>query len=512
MGDIYSAGIGIFGKSNGTTGKAAWFENTSISNTDTVAKFINNGTGVNSYFINPNVNNTGALINGEHFGDGSGIRMKLWNVQNNNPGIYIYQYGNGDGIYVGSNKSKSANFYSNAGNTDTTVAVIHDGTGKGLQVNLNNVANSNEALNTTTAGTGSAAKFIINNSTNNSPAVSVTTNGTGRGLQSTISNSSNLAAALYGSSSGNKGVEGIALNLGVTGQSTALTGGIGVFGQSSLNSADGIGLKGISYSTSISSGAVTGMNLGNGVAIYGEASGTNGIGVFGITNTGIVGVYGETSAANSNGVYGISSGNESVAIFGDAGQNNSLSHAAEFRNVNATNYKDVVTISNSGTGDDLYIANYNASNANPMIHARNDGGGSFILMEDGNAIDKFLVTKSGNITTAGTLTVKGDKGIVRNSSGTQLRIEVLPATYTMAGGSILTPLDTRTVSVTFGTAFSAAPTVYVANITVDGNASLFITVIKNVTTSGCDLVIRNIYHQDATLFTSSWKIVAVGAE
>src|SRR5258706_15853641 len=139
-------------------------------------------------------------------------------------------------------------------------------------------------------GTKNAASFITNNATNSSAAVTVNTNGTGRGLQSTISNSSNLAAAVYGSSSGNKGVEGIAFNLGVTGQSTALTGGIGVFGQSSLNSADGIGVKGISYSTYTSSGAVTGMNLNNGVGIYGEASGVNGIGVFGKTSTGIVGV------------------------------------------------------------------------------------------------------------------------------------------------------------------------------------------------------------------------------
>lgn len=303
LGEAGSGGTGLYGRVTGTSGKAGFFENTNAANPDTVFKVLNNGTGISGYFTNPNVNSTGSLVTGDHYGKGGGIYMKLWNAQNNSPGLYMYQYGNGDGLYVGSNKSKVARFYANGGNADTAVTVSNDGTGVGLQVNLNSVFNTKNAMNVLTKGTGQSASFEINNSTNSAVGVNITTNGTGRGLQSTISNNANDKAAVYASSSGAKAVEAIAHDNGVIGQSTTLTAGVGVFGQSALNDNLGIGIKGISYSASTSIGAVMGINNNGGNGVYGTADGSNAAGVYGNSTTGS-GVYGYSESGH--GIYGVS--------------------------------------------------------------------------------------------------------------------------------------------------------------------------------------------------------------
>jgi hypothetical protein len=539
MGDLYSTGNAIYGKSNGTTGKAAWFENVNTANTDTVAKFINNGTGLNSYFDNTNSNSTEGLITGDHFGKGSGVSMRLWNAQNNNPGFYIYQYGNGDGIYSGSNKSKSANFYSNAGNTDTTLYVHHDGTGKGVQVNITNASNNSEAFNVTTAGTGnvakfltnnaannsetinatttgsnSAAKFVINNATNSSPAVNVNTDGMGKGLQSTISNSSNLAAAVYGSSSGNKGVEGIAQVYGVIGQSTGFTGGIGVFGQSSGNSADGIGVKAISYSTGANStiGTVTAINNSDGTAIYADATG-GGIAVYGqASRINGPSIYAINDASQGQALRGSSTGTDGIGIYTESGNGSSQSMAAYFRNNYFLNNRNVVQVVTNGVGKALSIQNTNASNNNEMLRIQNAGTAEFLLCVDETLNTKASIAKNGNIATDGTITVKANKGIVRNSSATQLRTEIITVNipagslshYDQFNGAIL-------VTVNFSTAFSSVPAVYIGNL-VGGDYQGLTPSIDNVTTTSCRFLLQNFTPYDFTISATSVKIIAIGAE
>lgn len=573
MGEVSSSGIGLYGKATGVSGKAGFFESNNSSNADTVLVIKNAGFGITGQFINTNASNGNSVIGVTTNAIGDGIYAELNNTTNTANAAFrgINNSLGGYAVYGESVLGKSGFFYNsgatnnsyvldaktaglasagnftiaNGSNTNSILQGTSSGTGGGLSLSLTNAAatgiginlshngtgngivatvkkgkaavflntdatNSLSVMDVTNIGTDKAANFVTNNATNSSAVVNINTNGTGRSLQSTISNASSNAAAIYASSSGANGIQGYAFTTGVLGQSTSLTGGIGILGQSSLNSADGIGVKGISYSTNLINGAVTGINLGNGNGVYGESSGINGVGVYGKTTTGIVGVYGETTAANSHAVYGIASGLDAVGIFGDAGQYNSLSTAAEFRNANTANYKDVVKITNNGTGDDLYITNFNASNANPMIHLRNTGTGHFLLLEDENGIDKFSVSKSGNIKTAGTLTVKDNKGIVRNSSATQLRVETLNANF--SGSSNINSLGSATVTVTFGTAFSAIPSVYVGNIITDGNASFMVTMIKNVTTSGCDLIIRNTTDQTITLSNSTWKIIAIGAE
>ena len=511
MGEVYSAGFGIYGKSNGTSGKAALFETIHPSNTDTAAKFSNKGLGVNSYFINDNTSNTGALINGEHFGQGGGIYMKLWNAQNNYPGFYMYQYGNGDGLYVGSNKSKVARFYANGGNADTALTVAHDGTGTGLQINLTSGLNTKNAVDVVTEGTGNAAKFVIDNASNSSAAVSINTNGTGRGLQSTISNLSNLAAAIHGSGT-NKGVEGFAQNIGVLGQSTSMTGGIGVFGQSSLNSLDGIGMKGISYSTNNTSGAVTGINNATGIGVYGESTG-GGTGIYGRASTTFSSaIIGENSADNAYGVTGYGNGTDGIGIVGIAGQNNAQSVAGFFTNLYANNSRSVVEILNTGTGNNLFVNNSNAASSSPLVRIKNGTNGKSISLQDDFSVEKFSVTKAGNVVSAGTVTVKNSKGIVRNSTSTQLRVETMLASLAAGGESLNNGWYTY-ISVTFSTAFSSPPVVYVGNITTPNYLATFLTTsIMEVTTTGCKLILRNTSGGDLNNIIGTWQVVAMGAE
>ncbi|HWR33155.1 MAG TPA: hypothetical protein VN451_06510 [Chitinophagaceae bacterium] len=396
MGDAYGGGTGIYGKANGTTGKAGYFRNTNVNNTDTALTVQHDGTGRGVYISlnnvlntteaftlnnlgagttmslsNTNTSNTGTFVSANYTGTGIGISMNIPNILNNSPAVFVQHYGTGSGIASYGFKGKAGLFQVPA------------------------ATNANSAISVSTLGTGNAADFLVNNAGNSSSAVSISTNGTGRGLQSIISNGSNMAAALYGSSSGNKGVEGIAQVNGVIGQSTGLTGGIGVLGQSSLNSNDGIGVKGVSYSNYLSSGSVTGINFGTGVGVYGQADAAGAIGVSGFTANGVIGTGGENAATDGIGIYGIAYGTNGTGVFGDAGQYNSQSHAAIFRNVYASNSLDVVQITNSGTGTNLLLNCYNASNANRIFWARNSGTGAFLYFDDGAGVAKVRIDHAG---------------------------------------------------------------------------------------------------------------------
>lgn len=358
VGEIFNGGIAMLGKSNGVSGKAGYFRTYNSSNPDTTFAVIQDGLGqtfsisatnssqnlgvmsINNAGIgqaitlnNSNTANNAHMFFANQTGTGAGIYVSVANTLNTHPGIVVEHGGTGSAIEAYGFKGKAGLFQiPSASNANTALSVSTAGTGIAGSFSISNSANSADALSSTTNGTGNAADFSINNSSNSNPALVVTTNGTGRGIQSTISNSSDLAAAIYGSSAGNKAIEGIAQVNGVIGQSTGLSGGIGVFGQSSLNSSDGIGVKGISYSTVSTSGAVTGINNSNGIGIYGSSSSVsgNGIGVFGtVTGSSGIGIYGSVNAnaatgimgentAGGTAVYGISSGASPFAVQGYA--------------------------------------------------------------------------------------------------------------------------------------------------------------------------------------------------
>ena len=443
MGDISTGGYAVYGRATGTTGKAAVFENNSTTGTDTVMKVTQKGLGNGLNVSLPNVSSNAIALNVINSGGGTGLYCAadggvagsffITNAFNASRALNVNNAGQGNTAYLQASNATAttavlsvSNFTKGAGvslslnnatNTSNGIDLFHTGTGKGFSLNLSNVSNASDGIdilhsgsghglyshvasgragwfdNTSTSttndllyannlGMASAGKFITANVNNNNPGISVTTNGSGRALEAISSNSSSLAPAIYASSSGNNGVQAYALSTAVLGQTTAFTGGVGVFGQSSLNSADGIGVKGISYSNIFTSGAVTGINMGTGAGVYGNAGGSGGIGVYGKTDNGVVGVYGENNAVSGDGVYGVATGLNGVAVFGDAGQFNSMSQAAVFRNVYASNTTDVVDITNAGKGTSLSLTCSNASNGNNLIWGRNYGSGAFLYFDD----------------------------------------------------------------------------------------------------------------------------------
>ena len=246
------------------------------NNTDTALSVHNNGTGPVSSFITNNTDNTGALVYGDHYGKGSGIRMRLMNSQNNNAGIYIFNSGNGSGILSSSNKSKSGEFYSNAGNADTTVYIKHDGTGTGLSVDLNNATTLSSAADLRSKGLGSGLTVRITNQANFYQAIYVETLGTGTGM--------------FASSLGGHGVWGITSSISSAGVIGDNTYGEAVVGRN----RGGVG-----------AGAVVGRNDSTGPGVRGFGSG-NGIGVLGQAGfaggNGNAGMFENLNTSNQNDV------------------------------------------------------------------------------------------------------------------------------------------------------------------------------------------------------------------
>ena len=270
--------------------------------------------------------------------------------------------------------------------------------------------------------------------------------------------------------------------VGVAGTSNT----IGVLGMTNGNDPNGIGVMGISASTLKDRGAITGANNSSGVGVFGQSSGTDG-----------------------------------VAIYGLGGSSNSNSYAGFFRNSNAANTKDVVQIYNQGAGRGLMVDVVNSSNSDDAIEVRNSGTGNFLSLMTGLGEVKTTIAKNGNINTdgniisEGTVTVKGNKGIVRNTSSNQLRVEVLSVNvpafpYQHYDTNFGAP--GQDVIVSFSTAFSSPPAVYIANA-VSGSLMPLTKIIYEVTTTGFKFSIANFTPYDFTnAGAGTFKVVAIGNE
>jgi len=270
--------------------------------------------------------------------------------------------------------------------------------------------------------------------------------------------------------------------VGVAGTSNT----IGVLGMTNGNDPNGIGVMGVSGSTLKDRGAITGANNSSGVGVFGQSSGTDG-----------------------------------VAIYGLGGSSNSNSYAGFFRNSNASNTKDVVQIYNQGAGRGLMVDVVNSSNSDDAIEVRNSGTGNFLSLMTGLGEVKTTIAKNGNINTdgniisEGTVTVKGNKGIVRNTSSNQLRVEVLSVNvpafpYQHYDTNFGAP--GQDVIVSFSTAFSSPPAVYIAN-SVSGSLMPLTKMIYEVTTTGFKFSIANFTPYDFTnAGAGTFKVVAIGNE
>ena len=534
MGSINTDGTGILGNVLGTEGTAGVFHSSLPNHNDVTLLAKTSGEGNLSSFHTLNPNNSNPAIAITHEGNGNGLKIDLTNSNGDASALDIHHEGSGTGIYSQSEQGTSGTFdNANDQNTSPVVMVNTNSLGSSMVINSTHggLGSPTVDINFSGVGTGidvntasgNPATFTISGPESTKTNLIIQQNGTGKGIylnqNNTVTNNAALdivsqgkkgivaqvngdnAVAIYGGTGagainpvgvkgltypdasngiGVLGVAGVndANGIGVKGiAGGANSGGIGVLGETSANTPQAIAVKGIGYTHNEDVGAITGLNMTDGVGVFGEALGLGGIGVAG-------------TVGNTN--------------------NNSI--AAKFRN----NYSDatsaVMELISNGKGTSLFSDNTNLNSSATMVRIRNAGTGKFLTFENNLGSIITSVDKSGNMITDGTITVKENKGIVRNSTSTQLRTELLSANIPEGEISHYDEFNAyEYVSINFSSAFSAPPAVFLGNI-VSGNMGGLRLDIEDVTTTGFTIVIKNYTPYDFTYGDAVFKVMAIGPE
>ena len=229
---------------------------------------------------------------------------------------------------------------------------------------------------------------------------------------------------------GIKGVANASLEGAVIGENMADT-GYGVKGIG--HGYGGIGVLGMSESSSNALGSITGINnapnIGCGVygesygiysnGVKGRSTGGDGSGVYGENTAGGFGVLGESTGSYpigvrgvahpdgfSNGIgvlasstgngYGLSaySGNNGAAIIAYTSSSTN-SRAGYFQTNNSNNSMETFRIENDGTGKSLNIICTNNNNSSPTMMMTKSGTGDFVIFEAGNGDNKIRFDNTG---------------------------------------------------------------------------------------------------------------------
>jgi hypothetical protein len=177
------------------------------------------------------------------------------------------------------------------------------------------------------------------------------------------------------------------------------------------------------------------------------------------------------------------------------------------------------SISNTNTG----ITNINGSsvevNAPAFFNASLDvdgsvdfGTGRFLFNSTtGNISHTGNISNTGNVTTTGNLVVSGDKGIIRNSTSSQLKYYTRTAAFT----AVLAPFGTSVEGVIGFAAgiFTQPPAVMVGNIVSTGGTQGQLyrvqLMIYDVTTTSCKIRLINT-HDGSVNYNVTWNIICIG--
>lgn len=509
-----SEGTGVHGKVSGTQGSAGKFENLNTASTSAVVDIAHQGTGTGIQVKLHNVLTTGTAVDATTLGTGIAVygnsekgisgKFENTNASNTNPTLMIANQGIGSSMYVNS---------LHTGVTGPTVDVLSMGSGAGLNVLsdkgsaavLTNGSSTNNkpVLDVINTGMHNAAKFVTSNTSNFNTAMHVIQNGSGHGIESVISNSDNQSAAVHAVNQGDYGILSFGKSVASYGFATGANNGVGVWGQASANDPNGIGVKGVA------GGGIAG---GVGVLGMGNESNPQAIGVKGVsyTHNEDVGAVTGINMTDGVGVYGESTGQFGFGLIGAVGKTGQSATAASFRNFYNNSTRPVTEILTNGKGQSLLVENTNLTNTANMIQVRNAGTGNFIRFEDNLSNAKMTVKKNGDITTSGALTVRDNKGIVRNTGSGQLRIETIDYDY-MGSGSIGVGWG-WSANLEFGTGFSEPPVVWAASFSGHYGLSYLTVSITEVTTTGCQIGFINDTGEEISLGQTVMKFVALGVE
>jgi len=129
-----------------------------------------------------------------HNGTGRGLYMDLSNAANASIGYDLRHAGTGRGSYME---------LSNAANASTGAAIIHDGTGRGMDISLNNLTSTGLGFGLFHDGLGRGGNISLSNAANTDMGWGVFHSGTGIGLYSQT-----VGDAVYGFVTGDKGTGG----------------------------------------------------------------------------------------------------------------------------------------------------------------------------------------------------------------------------------------------------------------------------------------------------------------
>ncbi len=142
--------------------------------------------------------------------------------------------------------------------------------------------------------------------------------------------------------------------------------------------------------------------------------------------------------------------------------------------------------------------NVGIGNTAPSVKLHVTGSGRFT---DNLAVDD-------NLTVDNNVTVDGGKGIIRNSTASQLRYQTFPAPFVMnlpAHGSL-------TANIVWNP-FNSTPVAFVGNIVTSGGTTgeLYRCILQlyNVTPTGCDCKIINTDNAPVN-YNCTWNIVLIG--
>ncbi|HSK12035.1 MAG TPA: hypothetical protein VK907_02415 [Phnomibacter sp.] len=393
---------------------------------------------------------------------GTGPAMFLNNLHpsSNSETLEVFAQNNNNGMRVITNNGRPAEFLAASVFSEVNaMTVTHMGKGTVAEFNSLNDDNLSSIVKVNVGGTGRGLDIKLNNHSNASPGLNISSNGQ-KGITVDVKGQFGIYAVtsaangigVEGRNNGNNGIgvkgytfPSLSSPVGVLGENgSGSSFGIGVAGKAALNDTKGIGVYGTNWTSEQDRGAVTGENMAAGVGVYGRSL-TNGYGVKGLstsnndqaaaifgentnggkailahsngtnptailaraTPTGGTGyaVMGMVNSGNGTGVAGLGFGtgdgvNGTAGTTGNGivgsdqlGQNGS--RAALFRILTSTGTTDAVRISNAGLATSLFIVANNNSNTQTLTRYRKSGTGDYAIYEDGAQNNKIRLDHNG---------------------------------------------------------------------------------------------------------------------
>ncbi len=275
----------------------------------------------------------------------------------------------------------------------TAFAITNTGTGGAGKFEINNGANSKDALTAVTNGTGKAGFFQVNNAANNTYALQAQSNGpgialygyntgTGRGGVMEINNAANTNIALYGYTNG-KGQAGLfQINNAANPKEAmrAVTNGTGVAVYGVMNGRGKAGVFQLNSPTSVNNGVEV-SNNGLGWSVFSQNTGVllnqnqqpvggSGAGWFEIAQAQnpADALFSKTNGTGY-AVKGINTGFIQAGDFSFAGG------GGWFETNNAQNNRPTLVVRSDGLGSGETIDLTNANSAATALVINNGGGG-----------------------------------------------------------------------------------------------------------------------------------------